>query len=162
MRRKLCQWVGSLKAASAGPLQRRRSLLALVLLSCLATPSPAQVPDPPPLDTEQRQRLRRELREAHRLREAGGHAGLPDSGGSPAQFGGDAGTGRGGHHDASKGRWHARHDPRTHDHAAGPGHDGFPLSAEERRHLRRQLREQGSVARIEGAPPARAPLHPHR
>jgi hypothetical protein len=126
----------------------------------------AQTSEGTPLDLEQRLRLRRELRQAHRMRDGrGGDAPADGEGSGQTSLGGDREPSSdelnpSAHLEPTEVRRRAGPAHWAHDHPPGSGPHGFLLNPEERMHLRRQLREQGFAHRAAGAPPATAPQQP--
>jgi uncharacterized membrane protein len=140
-----------------GGIARAGAAVALALLS-----GPQTVFADPPgevvLDPEERKRLRRELRQAHRerMREARDSQRAPES--QRAQELSAHGPTRHGESAARHDAFAARHDLHP-----GPGrpretvHHGMPFSEEEREQLRRQLRAQRASRRDDGLAPGAIP-----
>ena len=126
---------------------RRSILLGLPALLLLPSSWAGPPADPSLLDPDERMRLRRELRQAHRerMRAAGAEGGAsePATPLPPHHEPGRSGRGASSVHppDASPPRPRADGSWPPYDHA-GPQPGRFTLTDEEREQLRRQLREQ--------------------
>ena len=141
----------------AGP---RRSILIGIPILLFGGAGLAEPPrDPSLLDPDERLRLRRELRQAHRERMRGAAAaGAPQEAppAMPAQNEpGRSGLAHGPGHtpDTPRMRHRAEVGGQSHDPHGGPP-ARFTLSDEEREHLRRQLREQRAARRAGQQAPA--------
>lgn len=146
---------------------RRSIVLGLPALFLLTASRAAPPPDPSLLDPDERMRLRRELRQAHRERmRAAAAAGGATEPSQPFPT----------HHESGRSAWGppSVHPPdaswpRRRADGSWPAHDAagsqpgrFALSDEEREQLRRQLREQRAARRAaqSAQPPSRGTVDP--